>query len=352
MHKIICIIGARPQFIKHAPIELAARNKLDLITIHTGQHYDQNMSKIFFEELNLTRPKYQLSIGSHTHGKQTGLMLIKIEEILLNEVPDAVLVYGDTNSTLAGALAASKLQIPIIHVEAGLRSFNKGMPEEINRILTDHLSALLFAPTDQGVNNLKLEGLTRNVFFTGDIMKDMLMVGQEIIKNRKVENLDDYYYATIHRPYNTDDVVRLKAIFNVLNELPKKVILATHPRTFKKMEHWNILPSYFPNISFIPPVSYFKNIQYQSNASAILTDSGGMQKEAYILKKKCITIRSETEWTDTLEGDWNELVFDDLDTIPKRLKNIPFSYNAELYGNGKASEEIIELITDFINKRE
>lgn len=344
--KIIAIVGARPQFIKHAPIELFFKDKCSFLTIHTGQHYDENMSKVFFEELGMRKPTYLLSAGGGSHGEQTGKMLIEIEQILLKEIPSIVVVYGDTNSTLAGALAASKLNIPVIHVEAGLRSYNKDMPEEINRILTDNVSKVLFCPTDQAIINLKKENITSHVFKTGDIMCDMIHIAKEQGVLQKTNNHNQYIYATIHRPYNTDGRLRLQKILENLNGLNKTVIFSRHPRTKKLMNNFGIDDADFVNIKFIDPVSYFENLNFMFNAYAIITDSGGMQKEAYMLGKKCITLRTETEWMETLTNSWNVLVFDDLSQIQEELENIPFDHNEMLYGDGKAAEEIYTIIMD------
>ncbi|MCO4815183.1 MAG: UDP-N-acetylglucosamine 2-epimerase (non-hydrolyzing) [Flavobacteriales bacterium] len=342
MMKIIAIIGARPQFIKHAPIEMYFKDKCDLITIHTGQHYDENMSQIFFSELKMSQPKYLLKSGGLSHGKQTAQMLVEIEEILIAEKPDAVLVYGDTNSTLSGALAASKIHIPIIHVEAGLRSFNKKMPEEINRVLTDYMSTVLLCPSDAAIENLSNENITNNVFKTGDVMCDMIHLAKT--KGLLIENDDNYIYTTIHRPYNTDDHERLTSILTTLNNLNSKVIFSRHPRTKSYMLKYNLKDEAYKNIEFIEPASYFDNLNFLHNSTAMITDSGGMQKEAYILKKKCITIRSETEWMGTLKNGWNTLVFENLSEMESILNKPTGEHISNLYGNGKASQEIFEII--------
>jgi UDP-GlcNAc3NAcA epimerase len=341
MKKILAIVGARPQFIKHAPVEKALSGEFLIPSIHTGQHYDENMSRVFFEQLNMNPPTYMLQTGGGNHGVQTGKMMVEIEPILEAEKPDAVLIYGDANSALAGSLVASKLKIPVIHIESGLRSFNKNMPEEINRIVADHLSAVLFAPSDEAVNNLKNEGITKNVFKAGDVMCDMLKLAGQFIAPK---TSDAYYYATIHRPYNTDNINRLSDILNHLNQLDKEVVFAIHPRTSSIIEKNKIDISSFTNIRFIPPVSYFDNISYLQYCSALITDSGGMQKEAYILKKKCITIRSETEWTETLQNGWNHLLFDDLSPLNTLVHSTPGEHNENLYGNGKAAYEILNVL--------
>lgn len=344
MQKIIAVIGARPQFIKHAPIEIAAKGKLELISIHTGQHYDAQMSSIFFDQLNMATPKYHLDIGSHSHGVQTGRMMEKIEPIVIAEKPDAILVYGDTNSTLAGALVASKLNIPVIHIEAGLRSFNKEMPEEINRILTDHISCLLFVPTDTAVTNLAKEGITTNVFKTGDVMCDMVNIALAYLQKDLTEKAVPFYYATIHRPYNTDDIDRLKYVLSSLNKLSLTVKLALHPRTRNRMKQMGLLENEFPNIHFLPPLGYFENINYQYQSSGIITDSGGIQKEAYILKKQCITIRKETEWVETLKSGWNTLVFKNLSSLEVIFETVPKHHEAGIYGDGHSAHDIINKI--------
>lgn len=341
MKKIIAIIGARPQFIKHFPFEKAAENKLDLITIHTGQHYDNNMSSVFFEQLNMSKPSYMLNNGGGNHGEQTGKMMIDIENIIIKEKPDGVVVYGDTNSTLAGALVASKLHIPTFHIEAGLRSYNKEMPEEINRILTDHVSSMLFVTSQVAIDNLNKEGINKNIVLVGDLMKDIALYA---IRNDKIKKVSykSYYYATIHRPYNTDNPKRLLQILNTFDSLSKKVVLAIHPRTLKIVKDNKIDFSKFKNIIIIDPQGYFENLSYINNSNCLITDSGGMQKEAYWLKKKCITIRTETEWTETITLGGNELVFDNLETIQIKIKHSPTSWEETLYGDGFAAEKIVE----------
>ena len=343
--KIIVVIGARPQFIKHAPFEFASRDKFEMITIHTGQHYDANMSKVFFDQLKIKKPDYLLTTGGGNHGEQTGKMLQEIEPIVLNEKPDYMLVYGDTNSTLAGALVASKLHIPVIHVEAGLRSYNKSMPEEINRILTDHMSDLLFTSTKQGVLNLQNEGVKENVHLVDDIMGDSVKLAQKLLENEPIETDYPYYYVTIHRPYNTDNKLRMVKILDILNNLKFKVIFPIHPRTRSLCKEFALDLSIYQNIDFIEPASYIDNIQFIKNSVHAITDSGGLQKEAYILQIPCITIRSETEWVETLSGGWNVLCFEDLNEIPRLLDRQLGEHIDELYGKGNSAGQIIDLIT-------
>jgi len=347
--KIIAVIGARPQFIKHAPIDYKAKsyNDLDLITIHTGQHYDANMSAIFFDQLNISKPNYMLEIGSYSHGKQTGRMMEQIEEIVLEEKPDGILVYGDTNSTLAGALVGAKLNIPIFHVEAGLRSFNKSMPEEQNRILTDNLSSLLFVPTENAIKNLDKENIKSGVIQTGDIMYDMILIAQQ--SGMLIEKKEEaYYLATIHRPYNTDDIGRLSYILRILDNLKLPVKFPLHPRTRNLLKKNMISLRDFVNIKFMEPVSYFENINLMFNSSAIITDSGGMQKEAYFLKTKCITVRPETEWTETLFNGWNTLLFDKLEKLPELIEQELGPYKENLYGKGDSSDVILREMYRFL----
>lgn len=343
MIKIITIIGARPQFIKAAAVSNQFKGTIEEILVHTGQHYDVNMSEVFFEELNIPKPKYHLNIGSGSHGAQTGEMLRAIEQVLLDEKPDFVMVYGDTNSTLAGALAASKLLIPVIHVEAGLRSFNKAMPEEQNRILTDHLSSLLFVPTQTAVNNLKNEGITTGVHLVGDVMYDGILHFSQIAKEKSsiLEQLqleeNDFILSTIHRAENTNDPARLKAICDGLTESKQRIILPLHPRTQKYLLEYGIQLG--ENIQVIEPVGYLDMVRLEAAASKIVTDSGGVQKEAFFLGKPCVTLRDETEWVETIENGWNILVGAKKDEIIKALTDFyPSSQRKDYFGKGNAVE--------------
>jgi|688.fasta_scaffold223753_2 UDP-GlcNAc3NAcA epimerase len=349
MKKIITIIGARPQFIKHAALQAHLKVNYLSKTIHTGQHYDENMSNIFFDQLEMPTPDYILDLkGAKTQGAQTGIMMAEIESVIMIERPDAIIVYGDTNSTLAGALVASKSHIPLIHIEAGLRSFNRDMPEEINRIVADEFSYLLLCPTQQAIKNLAKEGISHDrIFLTGDLMCDMLLMAQSRVPRIQSQN---YLFATIHRPYNTDNSNRLKLLLEQLNSLNAVVCLAIHPRTMGKMISFGLSTSSYQNIHFLPPLGYFESISYQKYSMAVITDSGGVQKEAYMLKKKCITVRPETEWEETLVGNWNMLIFDELQKMGQYLQVEPDSsfYNPAMYGDGLAGRQIVEIISNHI----
>lgn len=359
--KLITIIGARPQFIKAAPFSEVFRKDNQEILIHTGQHYDANMSEVFFNELGIPKPDYNLGVGSGSHGMQTGRMLEKIEEIIINEKPDGMLVYGDTNSTLAGALAASKMHLPVYHVEAGLRSYNKLMPEEQNRILTDHISSLLLCPTQTAVDNLKKEGIVSGVINTGDIMYDAVWRNIDISKRkynngcwlrelREENNIiidikeTEYYLATIHRAENTDNPDKLRKIFNAFEKLDKPVILPLHPRTKKLIEELSITKN---NIVVIKPIGYLLMLYLTSNAYMVVTDSGGLQKEAYFLKTPCTTLRDQTEWIETLDNGWNALsqieVNTIIETVSRELTCIQHTQKQQ-FGDGQAAEHICKAI--------
>jgi UDP-N-acetylglucosamine 2-epimerase len=314
--KIVSVVGARPQFIKLSPLSKELRRKHREIVLHTGQHYDYELSRIFFSQLSIPKPDYNLGIGSDEHGAQTGGMLKGIEEVLLFEKPDLVLVYGDTNSTLAGALAGAKLKFPVAHVEAGLRSFVKSMPEEINRVLTDHVSSLLFCPTPTSVRNLKREGITRGIYLTGDVMYDSLRANLAAAekKSRVIKKLglkrEDFYLMTIHRSENTDDEGNLKKIARILSNLDRKTVFPVHPRTRKRLSEFGLLDGLLRQDDLIltDPVGYLDMLVLEKNARCVLTDSGGVQKEAFFLKTPCLTLREETEWVETLKGNRNRLV--------------------------------------------
>jgi len=397
------IVGARPQFIKMAAVSRAVAEYnqehgsdqlIQELIIHTGQHYDYELSKIVFDELHIPKPDYNLGVGSGNHGEQTGEMLKRLEQVLLQEKPHAVLVYGDTNSTLAGALAAAKLHIPVAHVEAGLRSFNRRMPEEINRVLTDHVSTILFCPTETAVNNLKREGFTNIVndghlvsdlhphelrtthhepvvLNVGDVMYDSVLYNLKLVEGRSdvLERLHllpnepnelnepmRYALATVHRAENTDDPERLWSIFQGLNEIARSVmpvILPLHPRTRRVLS--SLSPTPYPStplLRLIDPVSYLDMLLLEKNAKLILTDSGGVQKEAFILKRPCITLREETEWLETVEAGWNVLVGADPESIVEGTKGFlrdgaPRT-DAAPYGDGQASKRIAGVVVKAI----
>lgn len=350
MKKIITILGARPQFIKAAAVSAVFKGNIEEILVHTGQHYDANMSDVFFEELNIPKPKYHLNIGSGSHGEQTGEMLKAIEQVLLDEKPDCVMVYGDTNSTLAGALAASKLLIPVIHVEAGLRSFNKAMPEEQNRILTDHVSSLLFVPTQTAVDNLTNEGITNGVHLVGDVMYDGILhfskIAAEksgILEKYQLEK-NQFVLCTIHRAENTNDPARLRAIFKGLNQSKIKTVLPLHPRTQKYISDYGITLE--NHIQVIEPVGYLDMVRLESACSKIVTDSGGVQKEAFFLGKPCITMRDETEWVETVENGWNVLVGADETKIVQAILSFePTAERKNYFGKGNAAKLILTHLT-------
>ncbi len=360
--KIVTIVGARPQFIKAAMVSKAIDNynnhnssKIEEFIIHTGQHYDENMSRIFFSDLRIPQPSWQLQCGTGHHGEMTGRMLIEIEKILLDTTPDYVLVYGDTNSTLAGALAASKLHIPVIHVEAGLRSFNKSMPEETNRILTDHIASLLFCPTSEAIENLSGEGIIENVFHVGDVMYDAaLLFGKEaeksstILSSLGIES-SSFKLCTFHREENTNNPINTTGIIEALFSIGtagSPVILPLHPRTRNYLSTYNLLNRLeaHPGIQLINPVGYLDMVMLEKHASLILTDSGGVQKEAYFHQTPCITLREETEWKETVTAGWNQLAGANTDHILTCYKNSRKGSSIDEYGTGSAADKIISLL--------
>ena len=375
--KILTILGARPQFIKASLVsrEIAKHSEIQEVIVHTGQHYDANMSDIFFEEMQIPKPDYFLGIGGKSHGAMTGQMIEKIEEVAIKEKPDWILVYGDTNSTLAGAIVASKLHIKLAHVEAGLRSFNMNMPEEINRILTDRVSTILFCPTETAMKNLKAEGFPfllaldhpQRIINVGDVMLDGAMFYRNLAKKPSLVNSDlclvnsettnhqppitiPYILCTIHRAENTDDKNRLKNIFEALDEIAKEkqVILLLHPRTKKSIERYSLNTNY---ITLVEPVGYLEMVWLLDNCELVMTDSGGLQKEAYFFKKQCITLRDETEWVELVECGANILVGANKDKILEAYKNhkslTTNHQSLNLYGGGKASEKIVEELLKF-----
>ncbi|MCD6172020.1 MAG: UDP-N-acetylglucosamine 2-epimerase (non-hydrolyzing) [Thermoplasmata archaeon] len=363
--KVINIVGARPQFIKLAPVLKAIQHyneehkdlPIHEVLVHTGQHYDYEMSQVFFDELGLKNPDYHLGVGSGTHAEQTAEMLKRIEQVLMKEKPDIVMVYGDTNSTLAGALAAAKLHIPVAHVEAGLRSFNRRMPEEINRVLTDHISDFLFCPTQTAVNNLKQEGITKGVYLVGDVMYDAVLMYGELAERKstilKTLNLKpkSYALATVHRAENTDDPERLSAIFKAFKEIAENglsVVVPLHPRTRNALSSLEPNPlSYIPAfLRLIDPVSYLDMLVLEKNAKVILTDSGGVQKEAFFFKVPCVTLREETEWVETVESGWNTICGgSNVKQITQAAVNAqPGIRNSFFYGNGDSAKKIVTIL--------
>lgn len=347
--KIATIIGTRPQFIKHAAIETELKKYFNQVSIHSGQHYDAEMSDVFFNELGLDMPKYNLKINANQHGEQTAQMLSAIEKILIKEKPNMVVVYGDTNTTLAGALAASKLMIPIAHIEAGMRSFNREMPEEINRVLTDHISNLLFTSSGLASENLNKEGISRGVVLSGDLMKDLIFIMKAKSLIKKNDDHSNKIYCTIHRPYNTDNPERLAYVLENLNQLNAKVVFSLHPRTKKMMSQFNFPKKKYSNIKFIKPQSYINNLNNINNFDSLITDSGGMQKEAYFLKKRCITLRTETEWIETLNHNWNTLLFDNLNDLNAILEKELGDWDESLYGDNQAGKIIVNEIRKYLN---
>jgi UDP-N-acetylglucosamine 2-epimerase len=352
MKKIMHIVGARPQFIKLAPLSKEIRKYHQEIIVHTGQHFDKEMSDSFFKELEIPTPDYNLNINSGNHGEQTGRMLIELEKTFQEEKPDLVIIFGDTNTTLAGAIAAVKLGIPIVHVEAGLRSFNRSMPEEINRVVADHTSDYLFAPTHTAMNNLAIENLSSKSYLTGDIMVDSHQLACEKSQERLVLqdlNLKSGYYSllTLHRPYNVDEAKNLANIMLELGKLNDIVVFPVHPRTQKVIEKNQIfVPA---NFLLIKPIGYLDFIQLQINCMKIITDSGGIQKEAYISKKPCITLRSETEWLETVKAGWNILINPQNESsFYQKIENFtPHSIYQNIFGE-KVSEKMVEIINQLV----
>lgn len=368
--KVVSIIGARPQFIKAAPLSKALRSAgHQEILVHTGQHYDSNMSEVFFEQLGIPEPDINLGIGSRAHGAQTGAMLTAIEGVLLQHNADWTIVYGDTNSTLAGALAAAKLCCPVAHVEAGLRSFNRSMPEEINRVVADHVSSLLLCPSQTAVDNVAAEGIKQNVHLVGDVMYDAVLQFSErarqkstVLKRLELEP-GAYLLATVHRPENTDNPIRLKKIFEGFAALDERIIFPVHPRTQRSLRDHGVLEALansdrhsnffaaginrMDNIDLIEPVGYLDSLMLQQNARMILTDSGGMQKEAYWLGIPCVTLRDETEWIETVQTGWNVLTGAETTRIVDAVTKVPTRapWNEFLYGDGHAAERCVEALS-------
>ncbi len=350
MPTIATIIGARPQFIKCAPVSREIRKHFNEILIHTGQHYDYNMSQAFFKELAIPEPDYNLGIGSGNHGEQTGRMLIELEKVLLHIKPDLVMVYGDTNSTMAGALVAAKLQLPLAHVEAGLRSFNRDMPEEINRIVADALAQFLFAPTQTAIKHLQNEGINTGVYLVGDVMYDSFLfnlsrVDIEAVLKKYGVAPRKFILTTIHRPQNTDDPTILKALINILEYLDEPILFPVHPRTMKfiRQQQLTIKNSY---LRLIEPVGYLDMLALEKSARIILTDSGGVQKEAYFAGVPCLVLRTETEWVELVENGWAKLIGTDFQRIPEEIAKASnfTSVQTNIFGDGTASIQITAIL--------
>ncbi len=348
--KIVSIVGARPQFPKAAMLSRALRGRHEEFLLHTGQHYDDLLSDVFFRELDLPAPDVNLGIGSASQGVQTARALEGIEAVLVEQRPDVAVVFGDTNSTLAGALAAAKLNLPVAHVEAGLRSFNRAMPEEINRILADHVATYLFCPTTMAVEHLRREGITTGVHHVGDLMYDALLASLPLAEERAGDVLAHhgiepgaYYLATVHRPANTDDPQTLQRLLQTFGRLDAPVVLPLHPRTRNALSEAHIdVPG---NVRACDPVGYLEMLALESNARAILTDSGGVQREAYFLSKPCVTLREESEWPETLVDGWNVLAGSDGEKIVAAAQRPrPASDPPPVFGDGRAANKIVEIL--------
>ena len=352
--KIITILGARPQFVKAGTVSrvIQSYSEIEEIIVHTGQHYDVNMSDIFFKQMNIPKPDYFLGVKAKSHASMTGQMMEKIEEVVITENPDWILVYGDTNSTLAGAIVASKLHVKLAHIEAGLRSYNLKMPEEVNRIITDRLSTLLFCPTKKAIENLELEGFGKmpsTIINTGDVMKDGADFYATLAQrpSKKIEG--EYHLCTIHRAENTDNKNKLISIFSALDEISTqtKIILPIHPRTLKKCNQHQIDLS---KLNVIDPVGYFEMLWLIKNSNLIITDSGGLQKESYFFGKSCVVLREETEWVELIENNFNALVGSNTKNIVKNVRDYNFNksfISTNLYGNGDAANKIIESLLNY-----
>ena len=347
--KVLTVVGARPQFVKAAAVSGHLRKRAQEILVHTGQHYDVTMSDLFFRELGIPAPDVHLNVGSGSHADQTARMLIGIEEAIDRERPDRVLVYGDTNSTLAGALAAAKLNAPLVHVEAGVRSFNRAMPEEINRVVTDRLASLLCCPGDAAAGNLRDEGITEGVHVTGDVMRDIFERTLPRLSESRLASFGvsprTYLLLTIHRAQNTDEPGRLQRLMSaVAAATAEPVVFPVHPRTRQTLKAAGVANC--GTIRLVDPVGYLDMLTLQRHARLVLTDSGGVQKEAYWLGVPCVTLRSETEWTETVDAGWNQVVGDDPDAIRRAVGDgKPPSRHPDLYGDGRSAERIVDLMT-------
>lgn len=353
--KVVSIVGARPQFIKAVLVSKELRKNHEEILVHTGQHYDAELSQVFFDELGIPEPNYNLGIGSDTHARQTGRMMIAIEKVLVSEEPDLVLVYGDTNSTLAGALVAAKLHVPVAHIEAGPRMFNMSVPEEVNRILTDHMSTLLFAPTQTALANLKKEGIIEGAYLTGDVMLDSFLYFSKLAfeKSRLLNKLDlsqgQYLLATVHRARNTEIEENLRNITDAFLSIDEIIVFPIHPRTEKYLKQYGLFNRIMgvPSIVLIDSVGYLDSLMLTRNARKVLTDSGGLQKEAYFSRVPCITLDEDTGWPETVENGWNILVGANKDRMIDAVRHFaPQGEPRKVFGNGGAVEKMVNIISE------
>ncbi|KAB1191226.1 MULTISPECIES: non-hydrolyzing UDP-N-acetylglucosamine 2-epimerase [Haloferax] len=353
--KVLSVVGARPQFIKAFPVSNALRREHDEVLVHTGQHYDESMSGVFFDELDIPKPDYNLGVGSGTHAAQTAEMMQRLDTVIADEAPDVVLVYGDTNSTLAAALVTSKREPRLAHVEAGLRSHNWEMPEEVNRVLTDHCSDLLFAPSESAALTLETEGIHDGVYVTGDVQYDAILQARSTAREHSTVldelGLQDgeYVLATVHRAGNTDDRTKLESIMTGLADAGKPVVFPVHPRTKNALEASGLWATVTDdeNILLVEPVGYLDFVRLLDGAERVATDSGGVQKEAFYLDKRCVTLRDETEWVETVDAGWNTLVGADVDAIRTALQSTePLPEKPSLYGDGTAAERIVDALSN------
>ena len=347
--KFVSVVGARPEFIQATPVSRALRKNHQEILVHTGQHYDYKMSQTFFDELGIPVPDYNLEVGSSSHASQTAEILVRFEELLFKEKPDCVIVRGDTNSTLAGALAASKLHIPTVHIEAGERSFDRRMPEEINRLVADKLASAFFCVSQTAVRQLANEGITKDVYWVGDVMLDANLANRPLARQKSTVlstlGLDpaSYGLVTVHRAANTDDPQRLANIVKALSQVGETVVFPVHPRTRGALQKLGV--QFGDNVRLIEPVGYFDMMVLEENARIIATDSGGVQREAYFMQKPCITLRDETEWTETVQVGWNKLVGVEVERIVSEWKTFtPPAEQPPIFGDGKAGEKIAEIL--------
>jgi UDP-GlcNAc3NAcA epimerase len=354
--RVLSIVGARPEFVQAAPVCRALRQRHTEVLVHTGQHYDYRMSEVFFEQLGLPAPDYNLEIGSGSHGRQTGDMLAALESVILAEQPDWVIIRGDTNSTLAGALAASKLRVPLAHIEAGERSFNRDMPEEINRIVSDRVSDLLFCISNGAVANLAAEGITNGVHYVGDVMLDAVLqmapvaARQSTIFDDLGVRSGEYILTTVHRAANTDDPRNLRNIVTALNRIPTPVVFPIHPRARHAVDKMGL--SFGPNVRATPPVGYLDMLALEQGAEAIVTDSGGVTREAYFLGVRCITLRDETEHVGTVHAGWNTLVGTDPDRVIDAVERFtPALTRPPIFGDGGAGQHIVRLLEEMTQTR-